>query len=396
MTMNNIVISGRQHLMQSSKLYQKSSTGKIKEWQIRVVKSEGNTATIINNHGYVGGKITEQKTIIYHGKNIGKTNETTPYQQAVSDAESKYRRQIDKGYVEDQTGIKLDGLTLPMLAENFKDRSKDIVYPAYAQPKLNGIRSTCKGLLPSFTSRRPKPQHTLGHLQASAIELFDGGNFSEIDGELFIKDVEIQVLGSLVKKKRVLPTDETNNLITNDLEYWVYDVIDPSINFGIRNGELLKAFKEKGTFDKKRQMWHVGKIWYVPTYVVHSEAEVRAKHKEFLEAGFEGTIIRNDVPYVKIHRTKHLQKLKEVYDGEFEIIDFKTGTGTEEGCIVFICKMEDGQTFEVRPRGTFATRKRWTTEFDSIKGKMLTVEYRELTKSGKPFHCVGVAIRDYE
>jgi len=382
--------------MQSSKLYQKSSTGKIKEWQIRVVKSEGNTATIINNHGYVGGKITEQKTIIYHGKNIGKTNETTPYQQAVSDAESKYRRQIDKGYVEDQTGIKLDGLTLPMLAENFKDRSKDIVYPAYAQPKLNGIRSTCKGLLPSFTSRRPKPQHTLGHLQASAIELFDGGNFSEIDGELFIKDVEIQVLGSLVKKKRVLPTDETNNLITNDLEYWVYDVIDPSINFGIRNGELLKAFKEKGTFDKKRQMWHVGKIWYVPTYVVHSEAEVRAKHKEFLEAGFEGTIIRNDVPYVKIHRTKHLQKLKEVYDGEFEIIDFKTGTGTEEGCIVFICKMEDGQTFEVRPRGTFATRKRWTTEFDSIKGKMLTVEYRELTKSGKPFHCVGVAIRDYE
>lgn len=381
--------------MKLTKLYQKSSKGKTKEWEISV-SHDGPNGLITVKHGYIDGTISKVTKLISAGKNIGKSNETTPYQQALAEAESTYLRHLDKGYTEDVSGIKLDGLTLPMLAQNFKDRSNAIEYPAYVQPKLNGIRSTCKGGVPKFTSRRPKPQTTLTHLNTDVIKLFDTGYVLELDGEAFIKNVELQVLASLVKKKRVIPTDETNNLITSDIEYWVYDVVDTNTNFGKRNGELLKAFKEVGVFDKKKNMWHTGKVWYVPTYVVHSETEVRALHEKFIEEGYEGTIIRNDKPYVKIHRTVHLQKLKEVYDAEYEIIDYKLGTGTEEGCIVFICKMEDGQIFEVRPKGSFATRKRWVTEFDSIKGKMLTVEYRELTKSGKPFHCVGIAIRDYE
>ena len=377
-------------------LYQKASNGKIKQWNIDVKFISSNESIIVTKYGYTNGKITETRKKITEGKNIGKSNETTPHQQATLEAESKWRKQLDKGYTTSPTGIHLGKGTLPMLAVNFKNRSKSIKYPAYVQPKLNGIRSTCKGPVPCFTSRKLKSQITLGHLQGAIQRLFDTDYVTELDGELFKKDVELQILGSLVKKKRVVATDDTNGLITSDLEYWVYDVVDVSTNFSKRTGELLKAFKEAGVYDKKRKMWHIGKIWYVPTFVVHSEAEVRAIHKKFINEGYEGTIIRNNVPYVKIHKTKHLQKLKEVYDAEFEIIDYKVGTGTEEGCIVFICKMEDGQTFEVRPKGSFAKRKKWVSEFEKIKGKYLTVEYRELTKSGKPFHCVGVAIRDYE
>ena len=71
-------------------LYGVSRIGKVKQWQPAVQGNEDGTATIIIHSGYVGGKIREIPKLIKKGKNIGKSNETTPFNQAVSEIESKW------------------------------------------------------------------------------------------------------------------------------------------------------------------------------------------------------------------------------------------------------------------------------------------------------------------
>lgn len=104
-------------------------------WEISV-----DDTIITIRHGQVGGKIQEISEIIYAGKNIGKKNETTPEQQALLEAESKYNKQLDKGYTVDGSPPKVDTI-LPMLAHKFSEFSHKIVYPAYVQPKLDGCLS---------------------------------------------------------------------------------------------------------------------------------------------------------------------------------------------------------------------------------------------------------------
>ena len=54
------------------KLYALSSNGKIKTWEI-----EAKGDTMIIRSGYIDGKLNEQTKTI-KGKNIGRSNETTP------------------------------------------------------------------------------------------------------------------------------------------------------------------------------------------------------------------------------------------------------------------------------------------------------------------------------
>ena len=77
-------------------LYALDSKGKVKTWQIGVTAEENGTAAIWTMHGQLEGKKQLRPKPIKIGKNIGKKNETTPYQQAIKEAFSKHKKQIDK------------------------------------------------------------------------------------------------------------------------------------------------------------------------------------------------------------------------------------------------------------------------------------------------------------
>lgn len=113
-------------------LYKKSSTGKVQIWKICV---DGNKICI--EHGQRGGKIQNTIEEVKKGKNIGKENETTPEQQAELKAESKYKKQLDKGYVESLDNVD-EIVYLPMLAHTFDKRKNDIKYPCCVQRKFDG------------------------------------------------------------------------------------------------------------------------------------------------------------------------------------------------------------------------------------------------------------------
>ena len=127
-------------------LYSRATTGKIKQWSIGVLRMGDDSCYIETEHGYLTGKKQVDSRYIGEGKNIGRANETTPYEQACSEAESAFKRKQDDGYVTDINNIPSEdsGNFLPMLAHRFDKHSSKINYPAFTQRKLDGSRCLAK------------------------------------------------------------------------------------------------------------------------------------------------------------------------------------------------------------------------------------------------------------
>lgn len=354
-----------------SMLYAKASNGKIKTWSIT---AEGNIMIIRN--GYEGGKIAEQrKTII--GKNIGKANETTDAEQCHLECKSKWQKKIDEQYTENHNKITEYGdqkILLPMLALNFRDREHDIKFPCYVQPKLNGVR--CIYQRDKFISRKGKEYTTLNHLSTELKAL----GITMPDGEIYVHGMAFQEIIRRVKKDRGVKTQA--------LEYWIYDQVNAK-TFEDRTLEIDIAFGK----NKKK----IVKLKYVETFLVNSKEEIKQWHDKFVQQGFEGIIIRNIAGLYKVkHRSQDLQKYKEFFDAEFEIVSYHEGTGTDDGTVIFEVKTKKGQVFSVRPRGTHEVRAEYLEDINIIIGKELTVRYQNLSEEGIPIFPVGISIRDYE
>jgi len=373
-------------------LYEQSTTGKTKHWSIEVSQTGKSEATILVKYGAGDSKVKLSKKVITQGKNIGRSNETTPYEQALSEAEATWKKKKDKGYVEDISNLQ-DEVLLPMLAHTFQKRGHDIVYPCYAQPKLDGVRCLAKKIddkTIKYYSRMGKEFTTLEHLTEDLLAIMSTGQV--FDGEIYSHDHTFQEMIRLVKKEREG---------VNFLRYCVFDIVD-----------TIKTFEDrfvKDLYEKFDYVQSVGSrvvvicknpsknILVVATETVDSDDDIKFLHSKMIDLGFEGLILRNaDGKYQLKSRSKDLQKYKEFQDEEFEIVGGQPSTGTEAGCVIFTVKNKKGQQFAVRPRGSFELRKQWMDSLDSLIGKKLTVRYQELTDDGIPRFPVGIGIRDYE
>jgi DNA ligase-1 len=376
-------------------LYAQASTGKIKKWEILIV--EDDIVTMSTIAGYVDGKATTSNPKEIKGKNIGKANETTPWEQAVSEAQSKMTKKQDEGYVENIDDVGKEELVLPMLAHTYAKRKHDIEWPAYVQPKLNGVRCIARMTEddPEYISRKGKQYTTLDHLNKEVEQLIcEIGH--PLDGEIFNPDWTFQEIIRAVKKDRGEKTDK--------LQYWIYDVVDINHTFEERISILSDEFILKKGYFKPGELIQIENIVLVQTVLVNSEEEMMQLHKKWINEGFEGTIVRNKKgKYILKNRSKDLQKYKDFLDDEFLIVGGEEATGNDAGTIVFTCRskapiglFEDPKTFKVRPKGSRETRTRWLQDKENIIGKYLTVRYQELSEEGTPIFPVGLAIRDYE
>ena len=113
-------------------LYGKDSSDGLKLWE--VFTSED---VITVRHGKLNGKIQEKHTTTV-AMNIGRSNATTPSEQADIEALAKWVKQKKKGYFETKEEALGFVTRTPMKAQNFNDYSRKVKYPCYIQPKLNG------------------------------------------------------------------------------------------------------------------------------------------------------------------------------------------------------------------------------------------------------------------
>lgn len=360
-------------------LYGKPSTGtKVKKWTITVEPMD-DYWIIKRVYGYIGFKETTSVKEVKKGKNIGKKNETTAQQQAISEAESLWTKQKELGYCETVDDIK-DTTFLPMLAHNYSKRQADIKTPFYCQPKLDGVRVTITsdGVL---SSRTGKPYVGFEHISEAVkkLKIKDG---IILDGELFTFDLDFETICSVCRKSKVV--DPNQNLI----KFYIFDMYDQK-NQGKTFDERYKYLKALKLNDP---------LVLVDSKLVESKDEIHEIHEDYLKEKYEGVIVRNTFGvYKNNYRSVDLQKYKTFIDDEYKIVDYTEAQGNDKGTIIFTCKdHKSNLRFSVRPKGSREKRREWLENFEQIKGKMLTVRYQNLTEYGVPRFPVGVAIRDYE
>ena len=372
--------------MQLPILYGKSTLGKIKVWKAEVIKNEDGSAILSVQHGYEDGKRQTDERLISSGKNIGRANETTPYEQACSEARSDFNKKKDEGYAEDVSSIKEEssGFFLPMLAHKWADHSSKIKYPAAVQPKFDGFRCLSKkedGVVYLWT-RKGKSLDVPTEIKEELSKILSEGE--ALDGELYHHGWTFQRIGSAIKKR---------NEDTTNLHYYVYDAPSSNATFKER---FLEKFSNTSRDLISEPLFVDGttRIVVCPTKIVASAEEVLAGQAESIQAGYEGAMVRNlSGEYSFKYRSTSLLKVKTFDDAEFQIIGGKEGQGREAGMVVFKCKMESGLEFDVRPRGTQEERSEMWSNLESYIGKPLTVRYQGLTDEGRPRFPVGLHVR---
>lgn len=371
-------------------LYGKSSTGKLKQWTIIAKQESEEYAELVTEHGYIDGSLqTTSKKV--KGKNIGRSNATTPYVQACKDAQSAWKKKYDKNYR--PTVEELDDLPfLPMLALKYKDRSHNIKWPCFVQPKLNGIRCIAKKISPveiMYTSRGGKRFQTLDRFTSDLLQLLDIGE--QVDGEIYNPALTFQ---DIVKRVKRVKTSRFN-IMDDPVKYYIYDFIDIESTFRDRWNLFIDRIRGAILQDRINNKNPI--LMVTKTVEVFSEAEMFKAHKEFTSQGYEGTMIRNaDGMYLPDYNSKDLQKFKDFIDEEFVIVGGKEGEGRDEGTVIFQCITKDNKYFDVRPMGTWQQRSAWWETLERQKGKLLTVRFQNYSDDGIPIFPRGVAIRDYE
>jgi ATP-dependent DNA ligase len=367
------------------KLYKKTTTGAIQEWQVRVEELDG-IPTIINNYGQVDGKIQESKEQVLEGKNTGRANATTALEQAEAQAKSRWEKQLKRGYVETiedaQAGkinAIIEGGIFPMLAHKFSEQGHKIKYPALCQPKLDGNRCIYQKIneFGSLWSRTRKSINSVPHI----INAIDNAiKINYLDGELYCHDYrsKFEELTSFIRQEEPKKGCDV-------VEYHVYDIPGTNLINAERN-EMLQSYKP---------LFEGTPIHIVETHIINSENELMETFEHFLADGYEGCMVRNmDGLYVN-KRSYDLLKVKIMMDDEFEIVDVEEGKGTLTGHAgSFVCKTKEGNIFKVKMEGSFSMLKEYLNNFEIYRGKMLTVRFQDYTgKNNVPRFPIGVRIR---
>jgi ATP-dependent DNA ligase len=276
----------------------------------------------------------------------------------------------------------LTDVPLPMLALDYNKRGKDIVFPCYAQRKLDGVRCVAisgKGLY----SRNGKAMSA--HLTAIRAEIDSLPAGTILDGELYAdkEHLSFQEIVGLAKKGTLKAGDAEK---IGRMYLCVYDTI--------RDGTNKDRKKWLDALFASRAFKH---LRLLPTAICNSEADAKYLHSEYVAEGYEGLILRNVKGLYKLaHRSKDLQKYKEFLDEEFAIVGFKEGDGVEKGCVIWTCATAEGAQFDCRPRGTREERAALYRRGADFVGKSLTVRFQEWSDDKIPRFPVGITIRDYE
>lgn len=177
---------------------------------------------------------------------------------------------------------------------------KKITFPCYVQPKLDGYRMFWSD--GKMYSRTGKEFTTLIKLKEELKSI----NY-KLDGELYVHGMLFESYG-ILRKQKITKKDEE---ILNKIEYHVYDIIDDT-----------KIFEERiNILNELKNKLKTNIIKIVPTYICYNLDEIYKYHNEFVENGYEGTIVRLNKNY-EHKRTHNLMKLKDFQDDEFEIVDY--------------------------------------------------------------------------
>jgi DNA ligase-1 len=352
-------------------LYRKNKMG-VGSWRIWSVDNRIQIAHSISS----GGAEIIHEELVHEG-----LGGRTLSEQIQSRIDSRIKKQRDRGYVDSIDDALNNPLTnmldLPpaMLAKRL-DSMRGWAGHYVMQPKLDGFRCmiarTEKGVI----------AYTRGGIELTAIthitdplqdKLPDG---VVLDGEIYQHGLSLQVIASRAKRLQ----NGTGHLVYN-----VYDSVGTS-SFEDRYQDAQDVIENVN--DKHMIM--------VQNEYVKTEAHMWEMYHRYREMKYEGGILRSlRMPYEPGTRSSGLIKVKsrdiDVRDHDFEVVDVLAGS---DGLGILVCKMFNGKTFKTLAPGDHG-QKRFTLDNKAqFIGRMVTVQYANLTDDGIPFHCVAIRFKE--
>jgi hypothetical protein len=416
-----------------------------------------------------GKKVISKPTITDTGKSIGRANETTPVIQGLINLKNLYSKEIKEGYkfnehellkeddienLDDLLKLKhlsptpwrIFGMAMDKLDLNGEKNWKNLNYPVFGQPKLDGVMCMIvyhpnlpltevveksvlyrdKPLMEVLDKKYPKGIR-VDKFTRSREEILSHAHISLLWSLLADKYPGLYLVGELYKKG--MPLQDINSTIGKVAENSEHDILDFWVfdTFYVGNQEKYK--KRKARTDKisielsaileelkiQKKYPDLGLIKFLPTKKLENKTEVMNYYKEWTEnKKTEGLVIRNlsskyEYGINKEIRVTHTLKLKERFDDEWPVVDFTHGSkGKGVNSIVWICAvksdlpLEKRKTFHVTYNTTDDIREKIYRLLSKdqkffkahIYGKDLTVNYSILSSDQVPLQPKGVRFRD--
>ena len=272
----------------------------------------------------------------------------------------------------------------PMLAYKVDKKPVNWSEKVFMQPKLDGVR--CVISKDGAFSRTGKPWLNIEHILSSLVPVFHKHPDLILDGELYNHELknDFEKIISLVRKTK--PTAVHRAEAADLVQFHCYDYIDSSAMFEQRMKFLSTAALYSDC------------VKYVPTYPVATRSLANAIHEDWLDAGYEGSILRLNGVY-ECKRSYNLQKFKDFHDTEATIVGYVPGKGKFTGLIgKFLMRDDDGIEFGC-PIGkgyNFQDRRDILTNVQNYVGKRATFTYFERTKANSYRHPLYKTLRNYE
>ena len=282
-----------------------------------------------------------------------------------------------------------------MLAHKFdKARVDWSSQKVFIQPKLDGVR--CLFTKDGAFSRNHKQFMNVKHIELAFESFFDQHPDIVLDGELYNHDLRdnFEKIVSLVRKQK--PTSEDRKEARRLIQYHVYDfvMLHPSGILDLIESDMNRYSKRHDQLVCSNMY---GKhIRYVPAKRVATPSTAKVIHQDFLDQGYEGSIMRQDGRY-KCGRSYDLMKFKDFSDTEATIVSWVEGKGKRRGTIgKFIAVDSDGVRFGMPVMDNFKYLQKNFKNMQDWVGRTATFTYFEKTKAGSYRHPLFKAIRDYE
>lgn len=365
-------------------LFKRTSTGAVQIWQIRVEPQDDGTAVIVTTHGQVDGKSQEGRDVVRTGKNPGKKNATTPQQQAIKEAESKWTEKLEReryGLTAEESDIKR--MFAPMLAQSWTDKHGQLTSYAqqvnwgdkahlHVQPKFDGHRcliiNNDQGL--RLFTRKGVQVTTCDHLIEQLRSVMPVN--TAFDGELYTHGVPVTTIGGYITKQQ----DGTKGLCL-----MLYDCFAP-IPFLDRLGYVGSLLADKGATH----------LHLARTQPIDNPDQMLEFQGQCVENGYEGAMLRHGTSgYENGDRSASLLKVKTFVDDEFVVVGCKEGRGKFEGAAVFECVTPAGNKFDCTAPGDMPTKQAFWRNHQQYVGKRLTIKFQKYTETAEPVPFQPVA-----
>ena len=370
--------------------YGKDKGGKFKVWTIEVVSFERDFGLMKIAHGQEGGKMTLKSETFVTGK-----QGRNPFEQAVSEAEGRIKKQVDKGYRENKADLEELPL-LAMLSGDYNKIPKRIKWEdgVHVPDKFDGVRCLVKCAMGggiTLESRTGQP-YDVPHIVAELEKIMQPGDV--LDAEIYLHGYVLQDITSAVKRtdtqKKVDQAQRKYEKAVGDeaIQEAYIELMEAQLIHEIRPKLQLHVFdlpSDKPWYQRLDDLFFYARARFNYEFVImadnpiaFSEEEMKILHKDAVRRGFEGVMLRNKMGmYESGKRSADLQKYKEFVDAEFLILDILPAK--DEGSVYSLKNDLNEETFTCT-MGDMPARAKALAEKHLHIGKFLNVKFQSRYK----------------